>query len=167
MRKILVKKSSYGIVLFVVFAFLSFFFRPTSIMNTVEEGEATITSISLKREYSVALKSPSRGYSDYYEIEFKNSKNRYKCYAVEDIKNYGVENIVNRKVEYQSFTHSKYAVLRNLKIEDTAIVKTSNIGFFPFLLFLVITIISIVWTIWGFYITYLVSDEKRKEILGE
>ena len=83
MRKTLVEKSSYGIVLFVVFAFLSFFFKPTSIMNTVEEGEATITSISLKREYSVSLKSPSRGYSDYYEIELFDAMGRTSSYVVE------------------------------------------------------------------------------------
>lgn len=167
MRKILVEKSSYGIVLFVVFAFLSFFFRPTSIMNTVEEGKATITSISLKREYSVALKSPSRGYSDYYEIIFNNSDNKYKCYAIEDVKNYGVNNIINKEVEYQSFTHSEYAVLRNIRIGERAVVRTRDIGYFPFLLFLGIVVVSVIWFIWGFYITNLASDEKRKEILGE
>jgi hypothetical protein len=167
MKEILVKKSSYGIVLLVVFALLSFFFRPTSILDTVEEGEAIITSIELKREYNVALKSPSRGYSDYYEITFNNSDNKYKCYAIEDIKDYGVDNIINKEVKYQSFTHSEYAVLRNIRIGERAIVRTRDIGYFPFLLFLGIVVVSVIWFIWGFYITYLASDEKRKEILGE
>ncbi|MCG8410918.1 MAG: hypothetical protein MI739_06520 [Bacteroidales bacterium] len=167
MKKILIKKSSYGIVLIVVFALLSFFFRPTSILDTVEEGNAIITAIELKREYNIALKSPSRGYNDYYEITFNNSDNKYKCYAIEDIKNYGVNNIINKEVKYQSFTHSEYAVLRNIRIDERAIVKTRDIGYFPFLFFLGIVIISSIWSIWGFYISYLVPDEKRKKILGE
>jgi len=165
-KKVFVKNYEYLGALFILFAVLSYFSTPTNMVQTMGESNGLIIRLEKEREFSSSIKSPSRGYSDFYNLYLKDDDIAYRCYAVEEINHYGIENIIHHKASLQFNDKGEYKIIRKFNIENDYLINTSDRGLYPFLLFVGMSAITLLWSIWGFYITYIVSDKKRKEILG-
>jgi hypothetical protein len=157
--------------MFILFLICSYFSKPTSFIRTIGKSEGTIIGVSLKRQsITQSIKSFQKGYYDFYEVEMLKKDVLYRCSGrknVEELEEYGIENLKGKKVEIQYNQLEEYRAIRELKIDDKIIVHKEDIGLFPFLLFVGLTILFLNWGLWGFYITYLISDEKRNEILKD
>lgn len=159
------KKYEYIAALFFLFVLLSIFSTPTVMVRTMGVSQGIIKSISLKRDSGSSIKSP-RSHVDYYEIKFEETHIPYRCNDIGKIKSYGISNLVGKYARMHVNKKKKYNYVRELVVDDVVVVEKNDIGFFPFLLFVMLGIVTFVWSVWGFYITYLVSDDKRREILG-
>ena len=155
----------YIAALLVLFIVLSIFFSPSCFIK-YNYDQGVIMNVAFERESYSSIKSPSKGFTDFYSVKLKDNETHYRCYDDELLREYGEKKIIGKSVELQFVKHKEYCAIRNLSIDGNKIVQTIDTGFFPFLLFVGLGIICLIWSIWGFYITYLVSDEKRKEILG-
>jgi hypothetical protein len=154
-----------------LFLLSSYFSVPTNLRRNLSSGSGTIESIKLKREaIPQSLKSFQKGHHDYYEIIIKEDKFIYKCFYapnMKSLKSFGIEKLIGEKVVLRYSEQDTYRGIREIQFENVMIVNTRSIGFFPFLLFVGLTILFLCWGLWGFYIPYLVSDEKRNEILRD
>lgn len=157
--------------MFILFLICSYFSKPTSIARTIGKSKGTIIRVSLKREsIPQSIRSFQKGYYSFYEVEFFKEDFLYRCSGrknVEELEEYGIGNLKGKKVEIQYNQLEGYRAIRELKIDDKIIVHKEDIGFFPFLLFVGLTILFLCWGLWGFYVAYLISDEKRKALLME
>lgn len=162
----MLKSYDYIAALCVLFIALSFFSVPMVLVNSMDQGEGIVERIELKRESGTSIKSP-RSHVDYYEFYLKGSSNPFKCSKIDQIRCYGANNLIGKKVDIQINKKEGYNIIRHLSVDGVKVVETTDIGFFPFLLFIALSIITLIWSIWGFYITYIISDEKREEILGK
>ena len=168
MKIMLLNTYEYAITLFVLFGVLSYFTTPTSLIQTMGSVKDKIENIEIKREFNEtrSVKSPSRGYSDFYQISLEFDSIPYRCYDVKNIKSFGLSNLCNQSVVIHFNNKGRYKIIRELILNGKLVIKKKDRGVFPFVLFVGLCIVSIIWSIWGFYITYLVSDKKRNEILG-
>ncbi len=123
--------------------------------------------VVIDREYTRGKSLFSKGYRDYFEITFNGETTIYRRYFGEDISTNVIKKLQNKTVYIRYFESKKFKIINMLAVNGVKIIDSEGVGLFPFLLFFCLGICSIVWSIWGFYITYLASDEKRKEILGE
>ncbi|RZT96587.1 hypothetical protein EV201_1225 [Ancylomarina subtilis] len=167
MKIFLLRNYEYSVALAILFASIAYFLTPTAFVSSMGVGKGVIDDIRLEREYSSSVKSASRGYSDFYEIILKQDQVPYRCYSISEINYFGAKNLLEKNVSIQFNNKGEYKIIRDLKVGGRSIVKKNDRGFVPFLLLSCLFILAISWCIWGFYITYLVSDEKRKEILGK
>jgi len=166
-KKQLLKTYEYVAALCVLFVVLSYFSVPTILKGNINEIEGAVSDISLKREHTWARTAGSKGYIDYYDIFISGVEKPFRSYSLEELKMFGLDSLKKKEVRMIYFQHDDYKVINKLYIDSNAIIKSIKIGIFPFALFVGLAVITLVWSIWGFYITYLASDEKRKEVLGE
>ncbi len=161
----------YTFALFVLFLVASYFSVPSVLRNGFGSIEGTIESIKLKQEaIPQSIKSYQDGHHDYYEVVIKEDKFIYKSSYnpnMESIRSFGLDRLVGQRVRIMFYEQSKYRSIHKLQLGDVMIVNTKNVGFFPFLLFVGLTILFLCWGLWGFYVAYLISDEKRKALLME
>lgn len=165
-KVVALKVYEYIAALCVLFVVLSFFSVPTLFKKNIYDIKGTVTEIKLNREYTWARTAGSKGYSDYYDIHIKGIDKPFICYSIDEIKAYGQDLLNNKEINIVYFQHEDYMVVNMLSIDDIVIVKKDKIGVFPFILFVGLGLVTFLWSIWGVYLTYFVSDKKRKEILG-
>lgn len=167
-KRFIAKNYEYAVALSVLFGLLIYFSVPTSFQNNIGRTKGIVKNISLEREHTWSRTAGSKGYRDFHQITIQGQEDRkYIRYSKEELKSYGINNLLGKEVEIKYFRYDEYNTINELIIEGEKIINGSEIGLFPFLIFVGLIIITLIWSIWGFYITYLVSDEKRNHVLGK
>ena len=163
LKRFLTKNYEYAVALSILFAILIYISFPTKLKSNIGYASGFVKSIDLEREYTWARTAGAKGYRDYYELTLEGEKGKqFRRYSGKEISVFGVKNILNHKVDIRYFEDKEYKIINMLIVEGIDVIDSSDIGFFPFLLFIILCVCTLLWSGLGFYITYLVSDEKRK-----